>query len=52
MGLIVVIVWKWSLGEHDGSGNVQGFDKRMKGGVWEEECENFEYELNLLQMGG
>ena len=29
--LVVVIVWKWPLGEHGGSGDVQGFDKEGKG---------------------
>ena len=36
MRLIVVIVWKWSLGEHEGLGNVLGFDKTGKEVKWEE----------------
>ena len=28
--LIVKIEWKWPLGEHGGSRDVQGFDKGMK----------------------
>ena len=34
--LIVKIVWKWPLGEHGGSGDVQGFDKEGKEVEWEE----------------
>ena len=34
--LIVEIVWKWPLGEHGGSGDVQGFDQEGKEVEWEE----------------
>ena len=34
--LVVEFEWKWPLGEHGGSGDVQGFDQEGKEVEWEE----------------
>ena len=42
--------WKWPLGEHGGSGDVQGFDQERKEVEWKEVCrkENSNSNLNWV----
>ena len=45
--LVVGIEWKWPLGEHGGSGNIQGFDKEGKEVEWEENGGREKWEISL-----
>ena len=45
--LVVKFEWKWPLGEHGGSGDVQGFDQERKEVKWKEVCRKKKWNSDL-----